>query len=233
MDCLSFGFLFDIIRATMALFLIGSLPLFFLLFVWLPWSPKRAPEASFVVGTFLKGVLMFFPGYLVLLIARRIFGFSYSGFLLFLSLLQRDQLFPLLAGMGCLLILTSKLQISGIEEENFLGVFAFLAGFLAMENIADLVRAWGNWSSYILFLLPIQRLSTVLLVSLVARRFFPWEGRDAAFFLATGAALAVGLTVPAFLFFIDREGWSILLTVLPLFAAVISFAMRFPRVLRA
>jgi len=230
---LSFGFLFDIIRAIMALFLIGSLPLFFLLLIWLPWSPKRAPETSFVVGTFLKGVLMFFPGYLVLLIARRIFGFSYSGFLLFLSLLQRDQLFPLLAGMGCLLILKSKLQISGIEEENFLGVFAFLAGFLAMENIADLVRSWGNWSTYILFLLPIQRLSTVLFVSLAARRFFPWEGRDAAFFLAAGAALAIGLTVPAFLFFIDRDGWSILLTVLPLCAAVIFFAMRFPRVLRA
>ncbi len=228
-----FIFSFDIIRTIMSLFLLASLPLFFLMLIWLPWGPRRTPEIAFLVGTFFKGLLMFFPGILVILILRRIFGFSYAGFVLYLSLLQRDHLFPLLAAVGSLLILKSKLQISGVEEENFLGVFAFLAGFMAMENIADLVRAWGNWNAYLLFLLPIHRISALLLVSLAARKFFPWEGRDAVLVLAVGAGLAVGFAIPAFLFLADRVGWSILLTVVPLFAAIISFSMRFPRTVRA
>jgi len=217
----------------MALFLLVSLPLVFLLLLWLPWGPRRTPETAFLVGTFFKGLLMFFPGYLVILILRRIFGFSYAGFLLYLSLLQRDHLFPLLAGIGSLLVLKSKLQISGVEEENFLGVFAFLAGFLAMGNVADMIRAWGNWSAYLLFLLPIHRLSAAVLISLAARKFFPWEGRDAVLLLGAGAALAVGFAVPAFLFLVNREGWAVLLTALPLFAAILSFATRFPRTVRA
>ena len=219
----------------MALFLLAIVPLFFLLLLWLPWGwGKRNPaETSFLVGTFLKGVLMFFPGFLAVLIVRRIFGFSYTGFLLFLSLFQRDQLFPLLAAVGCLLVLKSKLQISGIEEENFLGVFAFLAGFMAMMNIADMVRAWGNWSAYLLFLLPMMRLSALIVVSLSARRFFPWEGRASVPVLSLAAALALGFTIPAFLFLIDREGLAVLLTVLPLLASIFWLTMKFPRVVRA
>jgi hypothetical protein len=186
-----------------------------------------------MVATFFKGVLLFFPGFLVILIVRGIFGFSYGGFLLFFSLLLRDHLSPLLAALGCLLIMKSRLQISGIEEENFLGVFAFLAGFFAMENLADLVRSWGNWSAYVLFLLPMLRLSAVLLVSLAARRFYPWEGRDAFLLCLVGAGLTLGLAVPGFLFLVNRPVWSIPLTVLPLLAAIVAFAMRFPRVVRA
>lgn len=217
----------------MELFLLFLFPLTFVLLIWLPWRPRSTPERAFLVGTFFKGVLMFFPGYLVILIFRRIFGFSYSGFVLFLSLLQRDQLVPLLAALGSLLVLKSKLEISGIEEENFLAVFAFLAGFMAMLNIADMVRSWGNWSAYLLFLLPMLRLSAVLVLAMAARRFFPWEGRDAAWLLAAGGGLALGFTIPGFLFIISREGWSVLLTVLPLLASILWFAMKFPRVVRA
>ena len=219
----------------MALFLLAILPLFFLLILWLPWGwePRKSPETSFLVGTFFKGVLMFFPGFLLVLIVRWIFGFSYAGFLLFLSLLQRDQLFPLLTAVGCLLVLKSRLQLSGIEEDNFLGVFAFLAGFMALMDIADMVRAWGNWSAYLLFLLPLQRLSALLVVSLSARRFFPWEGRACIPLLSLAAALALGFSVPAFLFFVNHEGWAVLLTVVPVLVSVFWLTMKFPRVVRA
>ncbi len=217
----------------MSLFLIASLPLSFLLMLWLPWNPRKAPETVVLVGTFLKGVLLFFPGFLVILILRRIFGFSYGGFLLYLSLFLRDHLAPILAALGCLLVMKGKLQVSGAEEDNFLGVFAFLSGFLAMQNLADLVRTWGNWTAYVLFLLPILRLSAVLFISLAARRFYPWEGRDAVLLCLAGAAVAVGQTLPGFLFFVNRPLWSILLTVLPLLGAILSFTMRFPRVVRA
>jgi len=201
--------------------------------VWLPWGRRTAPEVSFLVGTFFKGVLMFFPAFLVILIVRRIFGFSYDGFLLFLSLLQRDHLFPSLVAVGSLLVLKSNLQISGTEKECFLGVFSFLSGLMAVMNVADMVRTWGSWDAYILFQLPTQRLSELLLVSLAARRLFPWEGRDGILLLAVAAAMAIGFAVAAFLFFLNREGWSFLLTVLPLLASVVWFAIKFPRVVRA
>jgi len=213
--------------------MLALFPLFFLLLIWLPWGRRNASETVFLVGVFFKGSLMFFPGYLVIAIFRKIFGFSYSGLLLFLSLLQRDQLVPLLVAIGSLLLVKSKLLISGvIEEENFLGVFAFLAGFMSMLSIADMVRTWGNWSASVLFLLPLQRLCSVLVVSLAAQRFFPWEGRDAVSILAIGAALALGFTIPSFLFLLSRGGWSILLTVLAVTASVFWFAMRFPRVVQ-
>jgi len=217
----------------MELFLLLAFPVFFLLLLWLPWGTRNASETAFLVGTFFKGVLMFFPGYIAILICRRIFGFSYSGFVLFLSLLQRDHLVPLLAAIGALLVLKSKLEISSVEEENFLGVFAFLAGFMTMMNIADMVRTWGNWNASVLFLLPLQRISAVLVVSLAARRFCPWEGRDAAWLLAVGAGLALGFAIPSFLFLISRAWWSLLLTAAPLLASMLWFTMKFPRVVRA
>jgi hypothetical protein len=217
----------------MALFLVALLPLFFLLLAWLPWGHRNTPEMSFLVGTFFKGILAFFPGFVVILIFRKIFGFSYDGFLLFLSLLQRDHLFPLLVAVGSLLVLKSNLQVLGTEEECFLGFFSFLAGFMTVMNIADLIRTWGNWNAYLLFLLPIQRLSVLLFVSLTARRFFPWEGRNGILLLSVAAIMAIGFTVPAILFFLNREGWSVLLTVLPLLAAILWFTMRFPRLVRA
>ena len=217
----------------MTLFLLTSLPLVFLLLLWLPWRSSRIPEITVLLGIFLKGVLIFFPGYIAVVIVRRIFGFSYGGVLLFLSLFLRDQLFPLLAAIGGFLIMKSKLQISGLDEENFLSVFAFLAGFLAMMNIADMARSWGYWDSYLLFLLPLQRLASVIIVSLAARRFFPWEGRDAAFLCALTAALALGLAVPAYLVHVNRPLWSVLVTAAALVAGIFAFAARFPRVVRA
>lgn len=217
----------------MILFLIASLPLFFLLVLWLPWEPRKAPDSVEMLKCLFKGVLLFFPGFLVMLIVRRIFGFSYGGFLFFFSLLLRDQLAPLLVALGSFLVMKGQLRVSGVEEESFQGAFSFLAGFLAMVNLADLVRSWGDWNAYLLFLLPTLRLTAVLLLSLVAWRFYPWEGRDGFLFCCVGAALATAMAVPGFLFHINRVGWSIALAVLPLFAAVFSFAMRFPRVVRA
>jgi len=217
----------------MILFLIASLPLFFLAVLWLPWEPRRAPEPVEMLRCLFKGALLFFPGLLVMLVVRRIFGFSYGGLLLFLSLLLRDHLAPLLVALGSLLVIKDQLRVSGVEEENFLGVFSFLSGFLVMVNLSDLVRAWGDWNAYLLFLLPMLRISAVLFLSLVARRFYPWEGRDVVLFCLVGAALTAGLAVPGFLYYVNRVGWSILLTALPLLAAVVAFAMRFPRVVRA
>jgi hypothetical protein len=216
----------------MALFLFTSLPLLFSLVVLLPWEPRRAPGTLTLVLILLKGALIFFPGYIVILLTRRIFGFSHDGVLLYLSLLQQDHLVPLLVALGGFLLLQKKLDLAASDESIFLAVFAYLAGFLSLLNIADALRTWGGWDAYTLFLLPLLRIGAALLVSLVAQRFFRWEGRDAGFFCGAGAALAFLLALSSFFYSRGRLGWSIVLAAAPVLAGVAFFAMRFPRAVR-
>ena len=216
----------------MALFLLASLPLLFSLVVLLPWEPRRAPRTLTLVLTLLKGALIFFPGYLVILLTRRIFGFSHDGLLLYLSLLHQDHLVPLCVALGGFLLLQKKLDFPASDESIFLTVFAYLAGFFSLLNIADALRTWGGWEAYTLFLLPLLRIGAALLVSLLGQKFFRWEGRDAVFFCGAGAVLAFLLALSSFFYSSGRLGWSIVFAAAPVCAGVAYFAMRFPRAVR-
>ncbi|HEY9593580.1 MAG TPA: hypothetical protein VHE79_03825 [Spirochaetia bacterium] len=216
----------------MVLFLLASLPLFFVMVVLLPWDGKHVPKTLGSVSTFLKGLILFFPGYLVILILRKIFGFSYDGFLYYLSLLLSDHLAPLVVALAGFLLLQRSLRITGTDESIFLAVFSFLCGFLSLVNLTDILRAWGSWGAYDLFLLPLMRIAAVLLLSLAAQRFFRWEGREAGQYLAVGAGLSVLLALASFLFGIARLAGSIVIVVLAVLGGVLVFALRFPRAVR-
>jgi hypothetical protein len=216
----------------MFLFLVVSLPLLFCLLILLPWGSRQAPRTLSLVSTFLKGVLLFFPGYLALLIVRRIFGFSYDGVLLYLSFLQRDHLFPILAAVGGFLLLQKSLSFSAIDESVFLTVFACVTGFLSMVNVADALHSWGSWDAYVLFVLPGLRIASALFIALSAQRFYRWEGRDGWLFCGAAAACSLALAVCSFLFTVSRVSWSIALCVVLVVAGVSVLAMRFPRAVR-
>ncbi len=216
----------------MQLFLVASLPLFFGLVITLPWGRAGIPPGLALVSTFLKGVLCFFPGYLLVLLLRRIFGFAYDGFVLYLSLLLRDHFAPILVGVGAFLVVQRTLAFSGTDEGIFLTTFSFLCGFLAMVNLTDLVREWNVWTSYDLFVLPVLRLAAVLLVSLIAPGFFRWEGRDAALFAAAVTGLSLVLAAASYLLRRDLSLWGVLAAVVALAAGINVFALRFPRAVR-
>jgi hypothetical protein len=220
------------IAATMIFYLIAAMPLIFAFVAFLPWSESRAPRTLALMANFLKGALVFLPAYLVILLMRGIFGFSYEGVLLYISLLLRDHLVPVLAGLGGFLLLQRKLDISRDDETIFLTVFSFLSGFFGMLNLTDAFFASGSWDPYALYLLPSLRLATVLFVSLFAQRFFRWEGTEGVLFCGAAAGLAVLLNFSGFFCRINRAGWSILLAAVPLLVAISFFAMRFPRALR-
>jgi len=214
------------------LFLIASLPLLFALVVTLPWDPKRAPVRLTLTTTFLKGVLLFFPGYLAILIVRRIFGFSYDGFLLYLSLLLRDHLAPMLAALGAFLLMQKRMELFGSEEHTFLMVFAFLSGFFSMVNITDALRTWGAWDAYVLFLLPSLRMGATLGIALAAQGFYRWEGRDGVLFCGAGTVLALLSAAASFLLRSSRPGWAAACALLFVLGSALSFILQFPRVLR-
>jgi hypothetical protein len=216
----------------MILFQIASLPLIFALVVTLPWDGSRAPGGLPLATTFLKGVLLFFPGYLAILIVRRIFGFSYDGFLLYLSLLLRDHLAPVLAALGGFLIVQKRMELFGSEEHTFLIVFAYLCGFFSMMNISDALRTWGGWDAYVAFLLPSLRIAGALCLALAAQRFYRWEGRDGVLFCGAGTALALLSAAVSFLLRSSRPGWAAACAVVFVLAGALSFGLQFPRVLR-
>ncbi|HET6487123.1 MAG TPA: hypothetical protein VFH83_11925, partial [Spirochaetia bacterium] len=54
-------------RGAMVLFLLFSLPALYALVVLLPWDPWKRPSTFVLVSSFFKGVLLFFPGYLLIL----------------------------------------------------------------------------------------------------------------------------------------------------------------------
>ncbi len=216
----------------MVLYLIAAFPLFFALVAFLPWNQARAPRTLALMATLLKGALVFLPAYLVILLVRGIFGFSYEGLLLYLSLLQHDHLVPLLAALGGFLLLQKRLSISRDEETIFLTVFAYLSGFFGMLSLTDAFSASGSWDAYALFVLPTLRLAAVLLVSLLAQRYYRWEGTEGALFCGAAAGLALLLSLSSFFSRINRAGLAILLAVVPLLTALSFFGMRFPRALR-
>ena len=216
----------------MVFYLIAAVPLIFAFVAFLPWSENLAPRTLALMATFLKGALVFLPAYLVILIMRGIFGFSYEGVLLYISLLLRDHLVPLLAGLGGFLLLQRKLDISRDDETIFLTVFSFLSGFFGMLDVTDAFFASGSWDPYALFLLPSLRLAAILFVSLFAQRFFRWEGTDGVLFCVAASGMAILLNFAGFFCRINRAGWPTLLAAIPLLAAISFFAMRFPRALR-
>jgi len=216
----------------MVLYLLASLPIVFSLVVLLPWDARRVPQTISLVSTFTRGALIFLPAFLVMLIARRIFGFSFNGFFLYLSLLLRDHLVPLLLGTGGFLLVQQKLDFPGTEEGVFLAVFSFLAGFLSLANIADLVAGWGRWDAHVLFLLPSLRIVAALFVALSAQRFFRWEGRDGLSFCGISALVAGLAALSSFVFRINRAGLSALLAAGAAAGALVLIALRFPRVLK-
>ena len=216
----------------MILFLLLAIPLFYFFISLLPWGADPVTRTISLISTFLKGALVFFPGFLVMLITRRIFGFAYEGFPLYLSLFLRDHLVPLLAATAGFLLIQKRLDFPATEEGIFLIAFSFFSGFLALLNLTDMVGRWGRWDAYGLFLLPVARIAAIVLVSLSAPRFYRWQSTDGLAFCGIVALLAALFCLGSFLFRISRPGWSAAFVAVSFLVALLFFAFRFPRVLR-
>jgi hypothetical protein len=216
----------------MVLFLLTAAPLFFAFFVLLPWKADRAPQRLFLGVQFLRGVLFFFPAWLILLLLRRIAGFSWSGFPLFLSILVHHHLAPALLAVGAFVLAVRKLDYTPTDEGVFLTALAILSGFTWMLCVADFVADYGRWDAHVLFLLPVTRLAAVLFLATIARDFERWEGRSGLLFSAAAAGTAVLGATASFLKLINRGVWGFAIAGGLFVAALVVAAARYPQVLR-
>jgi len=214
------------------LFLLGALPLGALFIVLLPWSERQVPRRPYLAMVFLRGMLWALPAWCAVLVVRRIVGEPLTGFPLYLTLLVAEQLLPIGLGLGAFLLAQRRLTFPATEEGILLVVLCFLAGFLAVLNLAEFLRSWRGWDAHALFLLPLQRFSAVLALAMAAHRFYRWEGSLGWLFVGfAGAGLPV-LALFSFLFEINLAtvAWSLGCGLFA--AALLVFAFRYHRVLR-
>ena len=101
-----------------------------------------------------------------------------------------------------------------------------------MLDLADLLRLWRTWDAHALFLLPLQRLSAALAISMAAHRYYRWEGSLGWLFVGLTAAALPVLAVFSFFFEINLVGIAWGLGCALFAAAAVVFALRYARVLR-
>jgi hypothetical protein len=217
----------------MSLFLLLSFPLMFIFVTLLPWDVEAAPRPFFLVSTFLKGMLCFFPAYIALIIVRGIIGVSFTGFLLYLSLLLREHLTPILLAVGAFLLLQRKLSFPHTREGIFLTIFSFLMGFFSLLAIADFIALFGRLGASTLFLEPLRRLGAVFVLSILAIRYHRWEGRDGAIFISACAGIALALAFIDWVYFVSFRGIAAILSSLVFCGSAFLFIRQFPRTLIA
>jgi hypothetical protein len=215
----------------MSLFLLFSVPLFCIFILFLAWGRDLVPRDYFLISTFFKGLLCFFPAYIILAIVKTVVGSAYTGFALYLTLLVRIHLTPIILAAGAFLLVQRKLVFPATSEGIFLTAFSFLSGFYTLFGIADVMALYGSQDFLSLFLTPLQRLAVLVLVSIIARRFYRWEGRDCASFLGACAAIAMLLALIDWVYSISLRGIAAVLTTGAFLGVAVLFVLEFPRAL--
>jgi len=175
----------------MTLFALLGIPCFTLLIGALAdgWGPGHRSTSTLRARTvqFLEGAGLAVPAVVVLLLLHRFVGVSYRPLLLYLHGALIDHLLP--AGvlvLGCLLWFPK----AGFHELLF-----FSGGFFGVVSLATTVAAYGQYDLHLLFLLPVLRMATVVLLPLLLLRLVESYGALRVTYGVALAAVALGTGV--------------------------------------
>lgn len=149
----------------MALFLVLLLPLTFLLLMtlYLPWA-ESGPGRQKGLGDFFWGLRALLPGLLIYLLLVSFLKLEYQKWPIFFYFLFRDYLFWLLPGLVCYALLYDNLD--GDFQEKSAQFLGFALGFYLLSGVLELILSFTRLDSYVLFLLPLNRIAILLLVTL-------------------------------------------------------------------
>jgi len=215
----------------MSLFMIFSVPLFFLFVVLLPWQEAEPSRGLRLASVFAYGFLCSLPGYIILLIVGAIVGQPLTGFASCVAGFFREHYAPLALGIGAFLLVQKKLDFPTTEAGIFLTTLTFLCGFYAILGIARFIALYPQCGSDDFFLLPLLRLTAVFAASLAASRFYPWQGRAAAGYLALAAFFCLVLTAASWAYGAGYRWVSFVLGVGVFGVCAVSFGRSFPQTL--
>ncbi len=190
----------------------------FLTFVFvLSCMGGKAVSSSVVFGPFVRGFVSLFPAYLV--IAWFEWGvmeqFMPTG--LYLWHLTGAFLIP----VGTLTILGALLVRPVLTEqptEVFVGLMAFVSGFVAAWALADVVFGSQYPSRYTLFLEPVLRISIMLTIPALLTAARGSFGAIRVLYILAACAWLFVLPLGPMLYYLGYFTWASALTVLVLFA---------------
>ncbi len=145
----------------MFLFLLTAVPIAYLLL--LSFGGQTNQPAAITLVPFVKGVLLFLPVIVLLLILEQIVPqqFNPGGLYLRYALLRTALPF-LIATAGALVVVSG-----GVKNDFAAGstaVLSFISGYYGVFGILDTVANIGHTDPYILFMLPALRLVIIVLL---------------------------------------------------------------------
>ncbi len=216
----------------MSLFLITGMPIVFAFIIAARWASTREPRTEVLLSIFVKGLLCFLPGCILLAIFRGIVGYSLTGFTLYLSLFFRDHFFPLTLAAGAFALFQGKLEYPASDEGIVLAVFAFLSGFYALFGTMDFFALYGYWGVEDLFLLPLLRIAAVLALSMIAPRFYRFQGSYAAAFMGCAAALCLPAAFISWIYAVNFKIFATILAGAAFCGSAAIFIIQFPGIFR-
>jgi hypothetical protein len=165
----------------MSLFAILGMPCFtlFVLFAAGRVRTLKATEISAQRGMpalqFIRGFFYALPCLVVILIVRRFFPLSYRHFPLYLYYFFTDHLIPV--------VFLAVLYFLAFSQKTFRELLLFGGGFYTLIGIVEVFSQYGQYESYLLFLLPALRMAILLFVTIFFIRYQEWYGVVRALFL--------------------------------------------------
>jgi hypothetical protein len=152
----------------MSLFLLFSIPLFFLIASLYCLKSEKRFKIDFI--TLFKGALWFIPSLVVLSFVQNIFKVSYRPVEHYLYYFYRDHfLYTLFAVVGYLVFF--EVNVTLRKRHSFLTILTFLCGFFIMISVNQFFTYIGDFDLYNLILMPIARIATIIALSLIIERF--------------------------------------------------------------
>ncbi len=152
----------------MSLFLLLAVPLFSLGITTYYYRDRFAITLPLL--TYLKGIICFFIALIFYFIIKSFFPVSYTTGGLYLQHLVSDHLLYLILALGGL-FLFKGIPDAYNQQENIFESFIFLSGFYSLVAFIDLAENIGKFDLFILFLLPLLRISTIVYATIFLVQF--------------------------------------------------------------
>jgi len=186
----------------MVLFLLGSVPLFYGFLMSLILPPRRYGRELWF--WFFRGILTFIPAYLLFLLLRKIVPLVFTPLGIYGYYFYHDAfLFGLLSVAGYVLI---AVYFPRSGDRSVGEVLSYLSGFFTCVAAADFVRHYGEFDLYLMFLLPVLRLSTILVFAILLPRALDRRG-EIPYHHIIAAVLFLALTAVVPLLYVIHLEW--------------------------
>ncbi len=211
----------------MTLFLLTAVPVYFIIIDSMSLSAQIPVAAK--MRDILYGVFVFAGSAVIYNIIRMSFitqSFSYSG--IFTYFLIHDHLLQFALGLaGSLLVYGTS--TTGSESELLSRNLTFFAGFYLLWPVNDVIISYGWYNTYLLLLLPVQRLIVISAAAFLMTYSVNFEGWKKGLIIASTLLLPLLNTCAAMLWRLSMDVFSIILTIVLLISSTALFVMKYKK----